>query len=257
MAFKQLLSNKSGKFVTLFVGALSFEEYLRSLKKDYGDDKMMSDLIKDNMTLRNNISDLQELRIEDSVKMSRIENILDHQSPNKSLMDSLERVKSLMDQYNTCKSNPEVECPSKDVIIDTLNHTKDVLEQTQTEFENITTVINKISVSDIFSWDYIQNMISNISEEIVVLSTTQQNALFHICFNITIFLCVLTLIGVFYGDKIIINYKLEERYPKLARIIQLRRRFQVYYFTWNCIIIIVLLLLMISTDIYTIIITST
>ena len=257
MTFKQLLSKKSGKFVSLFVGALSFEEYFRSLKKDYGDDKMMSDLIKDNMTLRNHICELQETHIEDTIKINNIERILENKSPNKSLMDSLEKVKGLMDKYKECKSNTEVECPSKDVIVDTLKNTKDILEQTQTEFDILTTEINKFSVSDIFSWEYIQNIISNITQEIVVLSTTQQNALFHICFNITIFLCVLTLIGVFYGDKIIINYKLEERYPKLARIIQLRRKFQVYYFTWNCIKIIVLLLLMISMDIFTIIITST
>lgn len=52
-----------------------------------------------------------------------------------------------------------------------------------------------------------------------------------------LFSCLLSIVFIFYGDQLIIKYKIEERYPKLATIIKLRRKFQNYYFKINCLFI--------------------
>lgn len=45
-------------------------------------------------------------------------------------------------------------------------------------------------------------------------------------------------------------FNLEEKFPKLAKIIQLRRKFQHYYLFMNTLIIIVLLTLIISINLF-------
>jgi hypothetical protein len=52
-----------------------------------------------------------------------------------------------------------------------------------------------------------------------------------------IFSALTSIIFIFYGDILIKKYDLENRYPKLAFIIQLRRKFQKVYFKYNCLLI--------------------
>jgi hypothetical protein len=52
-----------------------------------------------------------------------------------------------------------------------------------------------------------------------------------------IFSALLSIIFIFYGDILIKKYDLENKYPKLAYIIQLRREFQKIYFKYNCFLI--------------------
>ena len=49
-----------------------------------------------------------------------------------------------------------------------------------------------------------------------------------------IFSALLSIIFIFYGNILIEKYDLVNRYPKLAKIIQLRRKFQKYYFNYYC-----------------------
>jgi hypothetical protein len=54
---------------------------------------------------------------------------------------------------------------------------------------------------------------------------------------------------VYYGDKLIIYFNLETKWPKLAKFIQLRRKFQDYYIRINALIIILILLFVIYINI--------
>jgi hypothetical protein len=65
----------------------------------------------------------------------------------------------------------------------------------------------------------------------------------HIIYSLTILLFLSSLITVFYSDTIIKFYKLEEKYPRLAKFIQLRRKFQQYYFFFNSLGIIIFALI--------------
>lgn len=53
-----------------------------------------------------------------------------------------------------------------------------------------------------------------------------------------IFSALTSIIFIFYGNILIEKYDLEKRYPKLAKLIQLRRKFQKYYFNYSCFLII-------------------
>lgn len=58
----------------------------------------------------------------------------------------------------------------------------------------------------------------------------EQIAFGFLILNQIILSSVLTLIYIFYGDYLIKRFNLETRYPNLAKIISLRRKFQSYYF---------------------------
>lgn len=83
------------------------------------------------------------------------------------------------------------------------------------------------------------------------LSTEQLGALSHLLAAIFILFCVFSIIIVIYGEFLLNYFKLEEKYPKLGRIIKLRRIFQQYYLFINFIFIIITLLAIIFIN-YTI-----
>jgi len=58
-----------------------------------------------------------------------------------------------------------------------------------------------------------------------------------------VFSALTSIIFIFYGDILIKKYDLENKYPKLAFIIQLRRKFQKYYFKLNCLFILLVVII--------------
>jgi len=57
-----------------------------------------------------------------------------------------------------------------------------------------------------------------------------------------IFSALLSIIFIFYGNILIQNYDLENKYPKLAIFIQLRQKFQKYYFNYYCFLILLVVI---------------
>lgn len=55
--------------------------------------------------------------------------------------------------------------------------------------------------------------------------------------GITILLSLISILSVFYSNFFIEYFKLEQRFPRLAKIIALRRKFQQYYLLFNISII--------------------
>jgi hypothetical protein len=87
----------------------------------------------------------------------------------------------------------------------------------------------------------ITKFISMYQDYLSTLTLAQTGALVHIIVSLFIFFCLFTIIGIFYGDTLIRYLNLEEKYPKLARFIQLRRKFQQYYFILNMFLIFIAL----------------
>jgi hypothetical protein len=94
--------------------------------------------------------------------------------------------------------------------------------------------------------DNISKFISLYQDYLSTLTLMQTGALFHIIVSIFRIFCLFTIIGIFYGETLIRYFKLEEKYPKLAKFIQIRRKFQQYYFALNMLLIFIAL----STVIY-------
>ena len=102
------------------------------------------------------------------------------------------------------------------------------------EFEDILNKINDNTNNNQLLENFLENWNSILSD----LSSAQMGALGHILFAIGIYYSAINIATAIYGDKLIIYFKLEEKYPRLARWIKYRRVYQQYNIALNLIIII-------------------
>ena len=132
-------------------------------------------------------------------------------------------------------------------LVEKLN--KDISENTdKTEqlIETIKKVLdsdsnNLINTNQIF--DSIQNLYNNIS-------IIDSLAIIHISGSIFILISLYSIILILFGDKLILYFKLEDKYPRLAKFLKFRRKLQNYTITFNFILIILVLLITIFFNLY-------
>jgi hypothetical protein len=101
-------------------------------------------------------------------------------------------------------------------------------------------ISNNFSLNEIYN-QYIQFLST--------LTTIQVGAIAYILVSILIIYLLINILLIFYGDKLITYFEIELRYPKLTKIIKLRRKFQDYYIISNSLIVILLLLYIIYINI--------
>jgi Ca2+/Na+ antiporter len=77
----------------------------------------------------------------------------------------------------------------------------------------------------------------------------QNLAMSNILGSMVIIFSLFSIISIFYGEKLIIFFDLENRFPKISKFIQIRRKFQQYYLLMNIGLIIIVLLLIIYVNI--------
>ena len=89
---------------------------------------------------------------------------------------------------------------------------------------------SKINKSSIINFDF-------SIEWFKTLDGVQQLAVGIFLGKSVILSSLISIIFIFYGDRILEKYKIAEKYPKLAKIIELRKKYQKYYFKYNCLLI--------------------
>lgn len=87
----------------------------------------------------------------------------------------------------------------------------------------------------------INDYFNNINQFLSSLNHEQLGAIVHISGSIAIFYCMLTIIFTVFGDKLIIKFNLESKYPKLAGLIRLRRKYLEYNMIFNILLIFLIL----------------
>jgi hypothetical protein len=101
-------------------------------------------------------------------------------------------------------------------------------------------IIDKFGGDD----DNKNNLISfNIFNIFESLDPLDRIALSLLLLSQVIFSALVSIIFIFYGEYLIIKFDLERKYPRLAKFIQLRRKFQQYYLLFSILIIVSVLLI--------------
>jgi hypothetical protein len=90
--------------------------------------------------------------------------------------------------------------------------------------------INNISQLLLNNWNDFPSLFAK-------LSSAQQGALAHIFSSLAVYYSAMNIASAYYGDKLIEYFKLETKYPRLARWIQYRRTYQHYNVALNLILI--------------------
>jgi len=85
----------------------------------------------------------------------------------------------------------------------------------------------------------------NLQQFINSLDMVQTLAVMHISGSIVILLSLYSIICIFFGNSLIDYFDLENRFPKLAKFIKLRRTFQKYYLMINIGLISIILIIII------------
>lgn len=97
-------------------------------------------------------------------------------------------------------------------------------------------VISKnINNSSIFNFDFTMEWFES-------LRGIQKLAVGLILGKSVIFSALISIIFIFYGNILIEKYDLENKYPRLSKIIKLRQKYQKYYFKLSCFLIFIIVI---------------
>jgi hypothetical protein len=106
----------------------------------------------------------------------------------------------------------------------------------------------KFSKNSNFIGDNIWELFNKFNEWLYSLSLQENLAFVNLSGIILIMLSLFSIIMIFYGDIILNYFQLEERFPRIAKLIILRRKFQQYYLLINILIISVVLIIMFALN---------
>lgn len=92
--------------------------------------------------------------------------------------------------------------------------------------------------------DTIGDFINEFKDWLNTITYEQNIAVINLFGISLIMFTVVSIVSIFYGNSLLDYLKLEERYPKIAKFIILRRKFQQYYLLINVLIITVVSIIM-------------
>lgn len=108
------------------------------------------------------------------------------------------------------------------------------------------------NTSSFWSFDDISKIMSNYQSFLDNLNLHQKYALIHILLSIIIFISILNIMILYLGDEFIKYLNLEEKYPKLAKYIKLRRKFITYNIMFDSLVILLALFVIVGFNLYNI-----
>lgn len=198
----------------------------------------------DKLKTRHNELEISTLESNNEVLRKSLEVITSKNDIDKDL----NKLKSLTDDIkdNNSYSSEEVQ-NNLNNILEKL--TKDITDNSN-KTNQLIKIIEDILGSDSNNFINTNQILESIQNLYSKLSFIDSLVLTHLSGSIFILISLYYIILILFGDKLISYFKLEEKYPKIAKYIQLRRKLQNYSITFNFILIILVLLIIILFDLY-------
>lgn len=217
--------------------AMTADGYRRTLindQKNNETDKIVQETIRRSVELTNKLGE----QVEQNVKIkTEIENHLNQ------IKTGLDNIKKKVEYLNTADNK----------------NISENFESLTEESSKVNTFVDKVlelistptSSSSLTDYNVsLQIFIDKYYQFFDSLTTVQKGALAHTLFCIGLLFCIFDILVAYYSDKLIIYLNLESKYPKIAKYIQLRRKFQNYYIKLNFILIILLTFFVLYTNVY-------
>ena len=121
---------------------------------------------------------------------------------------------------------------------------KEMNEEAKIIRDSIYTLEEILSMTQTKFMDDLGNYYSLLIDFLNTLTLNQLQGFLHLCFIISLFIFVFNLATIFYGESLIKYFDLPKKFPRFAHLIQLRSKFQQYYFAINLILIIIILIIL-------------
>lgn len=131
----------------------------------------------------------------------------------------------------------------RDELTDLLNNLDIESQSTSTTTNDTPSSETEIKESNIFPFDL--NILKNLLLEFETLSGLHKLAVSMLLCKSVVFSASVSIIFIFYGNILLEKYDIKNRYPKLAKLIELRQKFQKYYLNYY----IALILLVVITEV--------
>jgi hypothetical protein len=210
--------------------------------------KITNELINERSNLNNLNSKYQEL-VENKINESEMEKIISNEKL-KALVENMNLLKSKLAKQNELTES-QLENINNSNVLEQLTDVKQSFKETNIKLESfINKLENYINFKNSNNFtDSFMPLIHDINNFIQTLTVEQNLALMTISASIFILVSMSTVISVFYDDYLITKLNLETRLPKLAKYIQLRRKFRQYYLLIHVLAIIIINLIIITVNI--------
>ena len=227
------ISKEFGLYFGIFTGSLTVKEYIEK--------KHNSELLKQQY-------DLELAQLQKKIEDQEIGRQLDLSQLKHKMHNGLENFKAfntkIEEAYKEQSANGDSEAYK--YLKDKAKEAFEKLIKEQEEMDNWLDFIKKskenFSSSDIF--EQYKHFLENFKNYLSTLSIEQTFALLHIIFFITMLILVYNIAIVFYSDLIIKYFSIDTKYPKFAHLIEIRRKFQRYYMTWNLIVLLIIIIIL-------------
>jgi hypothetical protein len=208
------------------------------------DDKQMKDkyikLQERNELLEKQVNELKIEELNNEITKNKVEYF------RKSLEESRDKIS------NNVESIKNLEVKSSDQKEVLSSH----LDKLSNENEKMNNLINEIidffKVSNKFIGDniieFVTNFIENWNKMLSTLSFEQLVAVAHLSASLCILINLFNIISVLFGNQLINYFKLEERFPKLLPLLNLRNKLIKINLSFSFIIIITILIALIYVN---------
>ncbi len=202
-----------------------FKERIKNAKDLEEKTKLEGSLIEADTFMSDSLKLHNDLK-ENKSKLNDTENLI-NKLKNKPKSEITAEDKTLLEQAKSAKIR--------------LDTNKERLEKMQERLmEKVDNILKKRSIFplDIEFGEIREKLINMINE----MSIIEKLALCGLALNQVILNSIISIVFVFYGDFLIKRFDIENKYPKISKFIQLRRKFQEYYLKINLITILICLL---------------
>jgi hypothetical protein len=198
-------------------------------------DKVIQETVRRSTELSNKLTEQMEQNV---INNTEIESSLNN------IKNGLETIQKKVDVLNTIETDKSVS-----------NIQQASIDSLKEEAVKVNNVIDKVlefinSSSNNSNNLTFQDVLDNYYQFFDSLTLIQKGAFAHTLFCIGILFCIYDILVAYYSNKLILYFNLENKYPRLAKYIVLKRKFQDYYIKLNFIIIIILTLFVLYTNIY-------
>ena len=188
----------------------------------------LQQLQSETIKLKEDLQAAQEMVINNQIAQTKISCLSTNASEH---LDKAAKFNSFINELILRYNNPDTPVSEREYIKKALDSNIDeqveALEKANISLQKILDTIFT-DKNNLFS-DLNQQLevfIDNFKTYVSTLDVEQLNALINILSLIAILTSLLSIIGVLFGDYLIKNFNLENKYPKISKYIQLRQKFQ-------------------------------
>lgn len=116
--------------------------------------------------------------------------------------------------------------------------------------ETTSNVVNLPEMKKSNLFGYLSEMKESIESFLATLSTEQLGCISNLMGLVKIFGGMLSITTILFSQYFIDSFKLEERFPKLAKFLKLRQTIDKYYLIFNFVLIYLILILYVALNVF-------